>query len=658
MPHARSLRFRQVHLDYHNSPLIPDVAADFDPDAFAGTLEAACVDSCTLFAKCHHGMSYYDTAVGVRHPSLKFDLLGAQIRACHARGIRTPVYLSCVWDCHAADQHPEWEQRGRDGERVGAKPGEAGWRWLCLNSPYVDSLHAQTLELLQGYPVDGFFFDIVFQAEPGCWCSWCRESMGRLGLNPDSDDDQRWHSQAVIDAFMERLSSAIWERRPDATVFYNGRVRQGMHREAGWMSHAEIEALPTGGWGYAYFPFWARYARTLGLSILGMTGRFHRSWADFGGLKSPAALRFECGSMLANGAACSIGDQMHPRGALSPAVYEVIGEAFRHVAALEPWCAGAVPETEVALVLMERASHKTVRNDSDEGAARMLLELHHQFDLVERDGGWERYRALVIADRGAPDPEFTDRLRRYLQGGGRVLFSHEALLDPARGEFALPRELGIRCLGRLEHAPGFFRLRPNFRHGIPDFEWAMLGGGLRVEPAAGTDVLADALESYFNRTAEHFTSHGYSPHAGPAGCPAATWNGSAVYIYGPVFGDYQNHGDVVYRRMVGNALDLLIPDRLLAVDAPATTEATVARQGDRLMVHLVNYHPNRRGAHPEVIERTTPLRDVEVVLRTPFRPSRVRVVPDGTRLAVEHRGGASRVVVPRVEEHAVIAFEP
>ena len=33
MPDAPGLRFRQVHLDFHTSPLIPDVGRDFEPDA-------------------------------------------------------------------------------------------------------------------------------------------------------------------------------------------------------------------------------------------------------------------------------------------------------------------------------------------------------------------------------------------------------------------------------------------------------------------------------------------------------------------------------------------------------------------------------------------------------------------------------------------------
>lgn len=664
MPEAPALRFRQVHLDFHTSPLIPDVGRDFDPDAFAQAFVDAAVDSVTVFGKCHHGMSYYPTKVGYQHPALSFDLMGRQIEALHKRGIRAPVYLTCVWDNHMAELHPDWQQRKRDGEVVGAKPGEAGWRWICLNSPYLDYQEQQTIELLENYEIDGLFYDIVFQAnelagreDQGCCCEFCRKTMAELNLNPEDNADQAKHAQVVVDKFMARLSGTIRARKPDTTIFYNGRVRQGMAHEASQMSHAEIEALPTGGWGYGYYPFWARYARHFGLPAMGMTGRFHRSWADFGGLKSPAALKFECGAMLANGAVCSIGDQLHPRCAPDKAVYEVIGEAYHDVKAKEPWCAGAEPVTEIALLLLEKANHKMVRNDSDEGAAKMLLELHHQFDILDAAADWSGYKVVVIADRGQASLELATRLRDFVVSGGRILLSHEALLDPETRQFALAAEMGVSYISPLESNPSFFRLRPNFRHGIRDFEWVLMGPGSVVEPGVETDVLADVYASYFNRTGEHFTSHFYSPRTDATGAPAVTWHGNVAYVYGALFQAYQKEGDTIYRRSVGNMLDLLLPKRLLTTDAPPSAEVTVTRQNDRHVVHVVNYQPNRRGGHVEVIDEVVPMRGVTVGLRLPQKPSAVYMAPDRTPLTVDYYEGVARVTVPEVREHGMVVFE-
>ena len=103
--------------------------------------------------------------------------------------------------------------------------------------------------------------------------------------------------------------------------------------------HLEIESLPTGGWGYDHMPLSAKYAATQkGVEYLGMTGKFHTSWGEFGGFKHPNALRYECAAMMAFGCRCSIGDQLHPNGELNIDTYKRIGLAYREVAEKEPWC--------------------------------------------------------------------------------------------------------------------------------------------------------------------------------------------------------------------------------------------------------------------------------------------------------------------------------
>ena len=106
------MRFRQVHLDFHTSPLIPGIGEKFDNKQWQDTLKEAAVDSITCFSCCHHGYSYHPTKVGKMHPHLKFNLLrchllltflcrllqtestGTLIRAEHGRHLRCNKLLS------------------------------------------------------------------------------------------------------------------------------------------------------------------------------------------------------------------------------------------------------------------------------------------------------------------------------------------------------------------------------------------------------------------------------------------------------------------------------------------------------------------------------------------------------------------------------------
>ena len=88
------LAFRQIHLDFHTSEQIAGVADEFDARGFAETLRAAHVNSVTLFARCHHGMIYYDSKRDPErvHPGLGGkDLLRMQIDAGRAAGMDLEV---------------------------------------------------------------------------------------------------------------------------------------------------------------------------------------------------------------------------------------------------------------------------------------------------------------------------------------------------------------------------------------------------------------------------------------------------------------------------------------------------------------------------------------------------------------------------------------
>ncbi|MGN0802223.1 MAG: hypothetical protein ACI4MF_06465, partial [Candidatus Faecivicinus sp.] len=113
----RKLPTRQVHLDFHTSPCIPGVAAQFDKAQFQAALKEGNLNSITVFAKCHHGYCYYPTRVGTMHPTMRrdFDLTGAMIDAAHEIGVAAPIYITTGFSVLDAETHPEWRMCDEDG---------------------------------------------------------------------------------------------------------------------------------------------------------------------------------------------------------------------------------------------------------------------------------------------------------------------------------------------------------------------------------------------------------------------------------------------------------------------------------------------------------------------------------------------------------------
>jgi len=91
---SEPLPSRQVHLDFHTSEYIPGIGEKFNKKQFQEALKLGHVNQINIFAKCHHGWSYYPTEVGKVHPNLKFDLLGAEMEACHEIGVKCPIYFT------------------------------------------------------------------------------------------------------------------------------------------------------------------------------------------------------------------------------------------------------------------------------------------------------------------------------------------------------------------------------------------------------------------------------------------------------------------------------------------------------------------------------------------------------------------------------------
>uniref|UniRef100_A0A7V4WKE8 Beta-galactosidase n=1 Tax=Candidatus Caldatribacterium saccharofermentans TaxID=1454753 RepID=A0A7V4WKE8_9BACT len=665
------IRFRGVHLDFHTSPLIPDVGADFDAEEFARTLKEAHVDSINIFSKCHHGYCYYPTKVGTPHPSLKRDLLGEMVEALHRYDIRCVVYTSVAWDELAASTHPEWRQVDQEGKFIGRGPLESkGWQYLCLNAQeYIDYVCAQVEEVLTLYDVDGIWYDIIVQHSSGCFCHNCQKSMRAKGLHIDSREDRLVHNLEVERKAMARLYGVVKRKKPDALVVFNSRMRlqsnpnKGIRPEQEYMTHFEIESLPTGGWGYLHFPVFARYCAPLGKEIVGQTGRFHISWGDFGGLKGRAALEYECFRSLALGAKCSVGDQLHPRGKLDSATYKLIGSVYAQVKEKEPWCHDAELQADIGVLVCEETEGpiplfgigKAVGQDSDEGATLLLTELKHQFHLIDRESDFSRYSLIVAPDRVLFDEELTQKVRGFLRRGGALLLTHESGLDPEKRDFALA-ELGLQYLGPSPFEREFVRIHESFDSLDPSYDYVLYERGSKVKLKGAGEVLGKAVHPYFNRTWETFCSHRQTPPAYLTDEPVIVQVGQVIYISHPLFAMYRKWGYPVYRLILQECLQRLLPNPLLRVsNFPIQGEATVLKREDQLVLHLL-YYPMGSKGRIDMVEDCIPITGVEVALRTPFSPKEVRTVPELENLSFEYDGKYVYFVVPQVKGHQMVAI--
>ncbi len=649
---------RQIHLDFHTSEHIGDVAAQFDPEEFARTAKAASVSSVTVFARCHHGWLYYDSKRFPErvHPNLRQrDLLVKQVRALHRQGIKAPVYITVQWDYQSATTHPEWLIRRRDGSHEGGPFDAPGfYQSLCVNTGYYDFLAAQTEEVIEllGDELDGLFFDIV-GIRP-CACAACRALMKREGVDSTDETALRSFAKRSIDRFKQRMSALVRSYNPDCTIFYNaGHVGPCTRDSADAYTHFELESLPSGGWGYLHFPVTARYARKLGKDCMGMTGKFHTSWGDFHSLKNRAALEFEAFRMLSMGFACSIGDQLEPCGRLNPATYRLIGSVYGPFSAREQWARPSVALSEVALMTPEDPLFEQRMPDSVLGATQLLEELAVQFDILDRTMPLDGYRLVILPDDFACDAEFVRKLDAFIAAGGKVLACDRGGLTES-GDYAAC--LGARYLGRNEAYPDFIVPEGALARGLePDAEYAIYMPGARIEPRGARAALT-ARAPYFPRQRDMFCSHQYTPSAHGPAYPCAVATDAGMLFAHPMFGQYRANAPRWVKQLIANALDALLPRPLVRHDGPSTLRVSLLDQPERqrTCAHVLSYVPVRKSATIDIIEERTPVHGVTLTLNIPRQFTRARLVPEGTELSVERTECGARVTLPCVDGYAIV----
>jgi Hypothetical glycosyl hydrolase 6/Beta-galactosidase trimerisation domain len=655
------LRFRQVHLDFHTSADVPDIAAEFDPDEFADTLKKAHVGSVTCFARCHHGFIYYDTKKNPerKHPHLtRPRLLEEQIEACHQRGIRVPIYTTIQWDAFSAEAHPEWRQVTETGALQGTPPYEPGfYRFLCLNpaSPYLEFLRGHIDDIFASVPVDGLFLDITHARE--CSCPLCRHDLLARGGDPTDAAQRQAFGRETLARFIADATAHIRSKSKDATIFYNGgHVNPDLRPNLGGYSHLELESLPSGGWGYLHFPMTMRYARNLGVDCLGMTGKFHTSWGDFQSYKNEAALQFEVFHMLALGAKCSIGDQLPPQGRLDPATYALIGSVYAEVERKEPWCRGARPVSDIA-VLSPEEFQVGRQNPSALGLVRILQEGQHQFEIVDSRSDLLPYRLVILPDYIPLNAALAAKVEAHVAKGGALLATYKSGLNEAQDAFATPA-LGVRYKGDAPFSPDFLAPKGAMAVGLPGAEYVVYKKGLEVEPLPGSEVLVPTNVPYFNRTYEHYFSHRHTPSSGKPGYPGVVKNGRAIYFMHPLFAQYQQNAPRWCKQLVLNAISMLVSDPLVRTSLPSAGLVSVSEQSQegRQVVHLLYYVPERRGLDFDTVEDVVPLFGVKISVRAAKRVRRVETAPEGARLAFAEAGGRVEFTLPRLEGHQMIAI--
>jgi Hypothetical glycosyl hydrolase 6 len=638
-------------------------------------------DSLMVFCMSISGYMFYDSKVGVRHPTLKFDYLKRMVDLGRQKGIAMELYVPTMWADYLIHEHPSWGMRTPDGKLFTAAFG--GYH-PDPNSPasdwYVKVIH----ELIPSYGADAFFADgitFIKYGQSEYTVEKFKREMGRnypasLDKDPDWRATLRWEIKQ-IDNYWRKLRTAVKEGDPRVEVTFNGPGPDiSMPGRVGWGGFIpepphlgqETDYVFTEAGSTGEYADWTR-----GIAY---PKPFRVTFKNTYSILDPFNLdevRARVGRTLGIGGMPYRYDQTSVNGQPDPyfvKCWRVINEEIRKKT---PYVVGAEPLKYVGVVSSEPTMYYRGRSDSGchandlIGALRMLDALHVQHEVV---ADWnlkpeflKSYRLLILPNAACMSDEQIAAVRQYVKDGGCVLATAETSLFNAdgnpRNDFGLGDVLGIRIdetptnavqtsdLKRPTYINPSRLQHPIFEH-LPPTNLIIPGDSTYVRTIAGDPVVPLINDA---GTPGHSPWHVTKRAAVGIG---QFGRGKTVYFAGSIFGQSAWRSECsVGVHWVGQ----LVADtvRFLAPHSPCEVKASqkvwlglnVQRSQERHVLHLVNWETS-------LLARNV---TISVAGNAGVGRRATQVWPVRRPLQSEPHSGGFMTRIPEVGPHVIVLFE-
>ena len=695
--------YKWVTTSSHREDWHPEVYRNFDPEKWIETIASCGLDVLFYQSKSHSGNAHYQTELDHSHLGLKGrDAMGEMLELCHERGIRFVVNQSMLFDNYLFKTQPDWRIRDADSgdSKTFLLDGRPGV--VCLNSPYGELAVAQVDALAKKYPLDGIFFDMLFNWIPVCYCRHCRELYREQagGDLPARDDRSsaafrayvEWRNGRLHD-FTSDLVAAFKANRPDGVATFNSPrphsgPPSGLERAlladilSGDPSHGEWSSLPISFACNTWSNMTKRYPARMDI------GRMRGHEGQHTGTRSVEELTISAAICMANDLAIQFIDVVNADGTLYESPFRDYKKVFDVIRPLEPYLGGDkirsvgvyISDMTKDFLYEQDLEYRfiDIRGTSPAGSVEQYtsgleevfrtFQAHHvPVDLITRLrlDRLDDYDLLVVPEAMCMSDEEADRIRRYVADGGSLLATRFTSLADVEGNrkhnFALADVLGVDYMGETENNETYIEVSPELcaEAGIPDDMELKIDRQAIVATRPGAETLGRIVLPYTNRAndAQQWIGIWDSPPGLATDHPAVVMNeygdGRSCYLSAHVHARDSHYSEEEPRELLYTlARSMLADDVPLSVDGPPWLIVTGFRKpGDgAIVIHLVN-------APREV--PVLPLRDIEVRLRLREGEEITSIVvyPERLDLEFEREGDDITLTVPEVGLYQVVVAE-
>jgi hypothetical protein len=629
------------------------------------------------------------------------DLVGEYLPEAHKMGIHVFIYINVHWySRELIERHIDWAQKTRDGEPLKGLYGSEGGS-CCVNSPgYREWCFKTIRELADKYPIDGIFLDGPTFAYETCYCGHCRLKF-RDNYGVEIPEKEDWRSPIwrkfiefrydSIAEFLRGCEKALKEIKPESVIYMNS---SGVWPT--WVNGRDNRRLikyqdilgAEGGFLYSYdmkTPIWkpAVTAKLIETQAEGKPTvvfaalRHLPSWREYSMVGEETKIMIS--SVISNGANIWLGGL---RSHLEPPLGRIVREEFSFFEGASEQLEKTESAADIALVwsphtadyygavmptidfLVDKPKTEASRNftDSFYGYCEALTRAHLAFDIIDdaslENQSLKRYRCIILPNVACMSEKSSKKLGKFVEDGGRIVASLETSLyneyGERRGDFALNTLFGVSYQGWF---PILDRDLVEVKDSplTQDFEAEYIPApslALKVKSTAQVDIAG-----YF---CGKRPSQSFAPLPATTNWPAAVTHkcglGNTVYFAGAFDRSYWFYRIPEHHQMLSRAITQGAEQGASVKGVPGSVMISIRRQTStgNVILHLVNF----TGEMERPIKRVIPFQNVQLDVRTGFKPTSVEALRLKKELKFTVEEGTARTVLPILKTHEAIVFKP
>jgi len=692
-----------------------------------------------IFARDGWGRIFYrGGGVGPEHCKMVGDIVRDAIREGRKLGVKVVAMVAHTANRWLYKKHADWAQVNARGETIllehvpyYEEGYEPEWPQMCLNSPFRDFIKKEVLEALE-LGVDGVFLD-SFRYQPdyerSCYCEWCRRRFkGEHGYDmPEKPDwrDSRWRElwdwrYRVVVERLKELHSLIKSRKPGTLFMYNshpggwaGRTNRVVEESRDYLDAVFAECSEADHQPPGFITEMVKLTKAMlgeGKTVWASRNYFHlyRTVVPSTPLNIRQGLRE---TIIAGGSPWALifsNSYAQDRTALS-----AIKEVFEEHKRIESYLDSAEPLRYAAVVVSNVTRDHYGRDkpehyvDEIRGFYYALKHEHVPVDFIaERDLTSEhlrKYSVIILANTVCMASDALKAIKEYVGNGGGLIATYlsatcgEGCVE--KYEFGITDVLTTKFRGVLK-LPWTYVTPVSLKHPLLKGvrQAPILIGDMsydftreRVAPHMGWHTIVGTDAEVIAKIALPASEWGFEYTLGrsppaiaevtdlPAITASTYGDGKAVYYTWQLGRHYWRVGLPTYRRLVVNAVKHVAKNEAqVSVEAPETVSTEYFKQGDRIIIHLLNHTYNQRiqaigigktkqpipgystsaAVHPprEVI----PVAGITIKARVgdPSKFTAYAPLRDDAVLASRNDGEWLVVNVDRLKEYEVVVIEP